>query len=71
MVDHMEVVGAEAVSQGARMAEAEYLMVLGVTGMMLATEGRKGGKGNQRQCSSHSHRPLLLYFFPARRHCQA
>lgn len=67
----MEVVGAEAVSQGARMAEAEYLMELGAGGMMLATEARKGGKGNQRQCSSHSHRPLLLYFFPARRHCQA
>lgn len=44
----MEVVGAEAVSQGVGTAEAEYLMELGAGGMMLATEARKRGKGNQR-----------------------
>lgn len=44
----MEVVGAEAVSQGVGTAEAEYLMELGAGGMMLATEARKRGNGNQR-----------------------
>lgn len=69
VVDQMEVVvGVEAASQGAGMAEAEYLMAVGATGRVLATEAKE--KGNQRQCSFHSHH-LLPYSLPARRHYQA
>lgn len=69
VVDQMEVVvGVEAASQGAGMAEAEYLMAVGATGRVLATEAK--AKGNQRQCSFHSHH-LLPYSLPARRHYQA
>lgn len=70
VVDQMEVVvGVEAASQGAGMAEAEYLMAVGATGRVLATEAKE--KGNQRQCSFHSHHRLLPYSLPARRHYQA
>lgn len=68
-VNQTEVVGAEAEAASLEVGtvEADNPMGTRVDGKVLTTE-IKEEKGNQRQCSSHSHHPLLPYFLPLRRH---